>query len=131
LHTCLEYASGSERHGLRLYARPTQSALTADTGDYLYLTPIGAESGILATLAAFGPLWAAYYDPEWQLVLRALWWLSGTSWTLAPALPRWAGQAGTLPEPQATAPPIGALSRTRGYESSARGRKPRMRMVRP
>jgi hypothetical protein len=59
-------------HPIRLAVEPFNTTPSGSLGDYLYTSPHG-ESGLLATFAALGALWAPYYPAVWSLYVVAVW----------------------------------------------------------
>jgi hypothetical protein len=89
---------GFNPHPIKLAVAPFDLTPSGSDGDYLY-TGTGAvvptESGLLATFAALGAIWAPYYDSSWQLELVAVYQNVAGAAVQLPATPTATPIAGT------------------------------------
>lgn len=104
--------SGFNLAPISLAVLPFDATPSGPDGDYLYTGAgdvVPTESGILATFAALGALWAPYYDPSWSLSLIAVYQRDGDLLRKLPAVPTAAPIAGTY---SGAVDPINTFKRT-------------------
>lgn len=97
-------ASAGERHELRMHVADFDPTPAGGDNDYLYTSGgpvVPTESGVLATAAALGALWAAYYPPSWTLALVGVFYNSGGVLTALPVTPTMVPVRGVAAEGEA------------------------------